>query len=84
MAFKLFEKKGQQDAVVPSSPTEQNVEANPASIEPKSEATDTANAVPSDTSDGERDEAHQFHGVAEMEAITTHWDKKSMLIAYAL
>ena len=27
---------------------------------------------------------HVFHGVAEMEAITTLWSKRSMIIAYVL
>lgn len=80
MAFKLFEKKAAADDVQPSPPET----ANPASVEPKSEINETAEPVHSDRGDDDKNEEHMFHGVAEMEAITSAWTTKSMLIAYAL
>ena len=50
------------------------------SIESKAEEP----ATPSAESTDEEKANHVFHGVAEMEAITTHWDKKSLIIAYLL
>ncbi|KAF4537706.1 putative abc multidrug transporter protein [Lasiodiplodia theobromae] len=81
MAFKNpFAKRSEPDELVPEPEAQRT--ANSDTIEPKFEASETAHAVPSDH-DSEKDEGHQFHGVAEMEAITSHWDKKSMYIAYA-
>lgn len=83
MAIKLFEKKpAQNEHELEPSPPEP---ANPASVEPKSEINETTDAVPSDhSSDENGKEEHMFHGVAEMEAITSVWTTKSMIIAYAL